>query len=72
MKQFNIQCSRCGSRKRVRKDNFIRTSYDWCSGGSTLICPKCADECRLITCREQTLENMVREMFRASEHVEEL
>lgn len=72
MKQFNIQCSRCGSRKRVRKDNFIRTSYDWQSGGNTLICPKCADVCRIITSREQTIENMVREMFRASEHVEEL
>lgn len=67
MKQFEIQCSKCGRRKRVRKDNFIRTSYDWQSGGSTLICPTCADECNLITSREQTIENMVFAMFRASE-----
>ena len=67
MKQFTIQCSRCGKRKRVRKENFIRTSYDWQSGGATLICPNCADECSLITSREQTIENMVYEMFRESE-----
>ena len=72
MKQFVISCSRCGKRKRVRKENFIKTSYDWQSGGGTLICPECASGSNVITSRDQTIENMVREMFRASErHVEE-
>ena len=48
MRQFEISCSRCGKRKRVRWDNFIHTSYEWKSGGGTLICPKCARECKTI------------------------
>ena len=72
MKQFVISCSRCGKRKRVRKENFIKTSHDWRSGGGTLICPECAVGCNVLTSRDQTIENMVREMFRASEqHVED-
>lgn len=67
MKQFEIQCSRCGKRKRVRLDNFIHTSYGWGSGGSTLICPDCVEECNILTPRDQTIKNMVREMFSASE-----
>ena len=67
MKQFEISCSRCGKRKRVRRDNFVQTSRIWKSGGSTLICPECARYCNVITSRDQTLENMVREMFIASE-----
>ena len=67
MKQFEISCSRCGKRKRVMLDNFIKTSYNWKSGGGTLICPECAPNCNTITSRDQTIENMVREMFRASE-----
>ena len=67
MKQFEISCSRCGKRKRVRKENFIKTSYDWQSGGGTLICPECAVSCNVITSRDKTIENMVREMFRESE-----
>lgn len=66
MKQFKIYCSRCGKRKRVRWDNFIKTTYLWKSGGGTLICPECAPNCNTITSRDQTIENMVREMFRAS------
>lgn len=66
MKQFKIYCSRCGKRKRVRWDNFIKTTYLWKSGGGTLICPECALNCNTITSRDQTIENMVREMFRAS------
>lgn len=67
MKQFEISCSRCGKRKRVRWDNFVKTSYHWKSGGGTLICPECASHCTVITSRDQTIQNMVREMFRASE-----
>lgn len=67
MKQFEISCSRCGKRKRVRQDNFVLTSRIWKSGGGTLICPECSRYCYVITDRDQTLENMVREMFRASE-----
>ena len=43
MRQFEISCSRCGKRKRVRWDNFIKTTYEWKSGGGTLICPECAE-----------------------------
>ena len=67
MRQFEISCSRCGKRKRVRRDNFIHTTYEWKSGGGTLICPKCARECKTITSRDQTIENMVLWMFEASE-----
>ena len=67
MNQFEIYCSRCGKRKRVRWDNFIKTTYNWKSGGDTLICPECAPNCNTVTSRDQTIENMVREMFRASE-----
>lgn len=67
MKQFEIQCSRCAKRKRVRVDNFALTSRIWKSGGSTLICPECARYCNTITSREQTIENMVRVMFSESE-----
>lgn len=67
MKQFEITCSRCAKRKRVRKDNFVSTSRIWKSGGSTLICPECARYCKVITSQDQTIENMVREMFRSSE-----
>ncbi len=66
MNQFEIRCSRCGKRKRVRYDNFVKTSYEWKSGGGTLICPKCAKGCNRITSRDQTIENMVRDMFRAA------
>lgn len=68
MKQFEISCSRCGKRKRVRLDNFMKTTYQWHSGGGTLICPKCYRNCNVITGRDKTIENMVREMFRATEH----
>lgn len=71
MKQFEISCSRCGKRKRIRTDNFLKTSYHWKSGGGTLICPECAKECNVITSRDQTIENMVRVMFAASEPWEE-
>lgn len=67
MKQFEISCSRCGKRKRIRTDNFLKTSYHWKSGGGTLICPECAKGCNVITSRDQTIENMVRVMFTASE-----
>lgn len=67
MRQFEISCSRCGKRKRVRWDNFIKTTYEWKSGGGTLICPECAKECKTITSRDQTIENMVLWMFEASE-----
>ncbi len=67
MKQFEISCSRCGKRKRIRLDNFVETTYEWKSGGSTLICPKCSKGCNTITSRDQTIKNMVREMFRTSE-----
>lgn len=67
MRQFEISCSRCGKRKRIRHSNFIKTTYHWKSGGSTLICPECAKGCNVITSRDQTIENVVREMFRASE-----
>ena len=67
MKQFEISCSRCGKRKRIRKDNFVPTSRIWKSGGSTLICPECSKYCKAITSRDQTIENMVREMFNSSE-----
>ena len=67
MKQFEISCSRCGKRKRIRKDNFVPTSRIWKSGGSTLICPECSKYCKVITSRDQTIENMVREMFNSSE-----
>ncbi len=66
MNQFEISCSRCGKRKRVRQDNFVKTSYEWKSGGGTLICPKCAKECSYITSRDQTIENMVLRMFWAA------
>ena len=71
MKQFKISCSRCGKSKRVRAENFISTSYEWKSGGGTLICPKCATGCTVITGRDQTIANMVRELFRATEPWEE-
>ena len=67
MKQFEISCSRCGKRKRVRLDNFVDTSYEWKSGGGTLICPKCAKWCNEITSRDQTIKNMVLRMFEKSE-----
>lgn len=67
MRQFEIDCSRCGRRKRVRVENFVKTTYEWKSGGSTLICPECAKGCNVITSRDQTIQNMVREMLRASE-----
>lgn len=67
MRQFDISCSRCGKRKRVRLDNFISVSLNWKSGGSTLICPECASACNVITGRDKTIENMVRCMFEASE-----
>lgn len=66
MNQFEISCSRCGKKKRVRTDNFIKTSYEWKSGGGTLICPKCAKKCTYITSRDQTIENMVQRMFWAA------
>lgn len=53
MNQFEIRCSRCGKSKRVRYDNFVKTSYEWKSGGGTLICPRCAKECSYITGRDQ-------------------
>ena len=67
MKQFEISCSRCGKKKRIRLDNFVKTTYQWKSGGGTLICPSCANHCNVITSRDMTIRNMVREMFRASE-----
>lgn len=66
MRQFEIDCSRCGRRKRVRVANFVKTTYEWKSGGSTLICPECAKGCNVITSRDQTIQNMVREMFNTS------
>ena len=67
VKQFEISCSRCGKRKRVRSENFVGTSYEWKSGGGTLICPKCSKGCSVITSRDQTIANMARELFRATE-----
>lgn len=67
MRQFEISCSRCGKRKRVRWDNFIKTTYIWKSGGGTLICPECAINCNTITSRDQTIENMVLRFFEATE-----
>ena len=66
MRQFEITCSRCGKRKRVRVDNFVRTTYEWKSGGSTLICTECAVGCNVLTSRDQTVENMIRQMFRSA------
>lgn len=67
MRQFEISCSRCGKRKRVRLENFIVVSENWKSGGSTLICPDCARHCNVLTSRDQTIKNMVRCMFEATE-----
>lgn len=67
MRQFEISCSRCGKRKRVRIDNFVEITYRWKSGGSTLICPQCAPQCTTITSRDQTIKNMVYRMFEATE-----
>lgn len=67
MGQFEISCSRCGKHKRIRRENFIKTTYEWKSGGGTLICPECAPNCSVITSRDQTIENMVLRMFEASE-----
>lgn len=67
MRQFEISCSKYGKRKRVRIDNFINTTYEWKSGGSTLICPECAKGCNVLTSRDQTIRNMALEMFSASE-----
>lgn len=67
MRQFEISCSRCGKKKRVRHDNFIRVSYNWKSGGGTLICPDCARHCNVIVSRDKTIENMVLSMFEATE-----
>ena len=63
MTPFEIQCSRCGARQQVQADNFVAVSYEWKSGGETLICPVCSKGCATLTDRDRTIKNMARRLF---------
>ena len=58
-KQITIYCSKCGKIKRVRPDNFLKTSDEWTTCGNAFYCQECSKAITRKSGRDNTIENMV-------------